>query len=101
MTDEDETVQALWVLLSALSANYSAQTWSAKLKIYEVATNKLVFSHDYSQKYSAAVWGPLPILSPAGATATDYNTMQSWCLTALTDRALADATAYLAQTKEP
>lgn len=101
VTDEDETVQALWVLLSALSANYSAQTWSAKLKIYEVATNKLVFSHDYSQKYSAAVWGPLPILSPAGATATDYNTMQSWCLTALTDRALADATAYLAQTKEP
>lgn len=100
VTDEDNTVEILWVLLSALSADYSAQTWSAKLRIYETATNKLVFSHDYTQKYSAAVWGPLPILSPAGATATEYNTMQSWCLTALTDLTMADATAFLSQVQK-
>lgn len=100
VTDEDNTVEIMWVLLSALSADYSAQTWSAKLKIYEVASNKLIFSHDYSQKYSAAVWGPLPILSPAGSSATEYNTMQSWCLTALTDLTMADATAFLSQVKK-
>lgn len=96
VTDGDRTAEALWILLSGFSADYGAQTWTAKLKIYDAATGALVMHSDYTQKYSAAVWGPLPILSPAGSDQTEYNTMQCWSLTALTDRAMADATAFLA-----
>ena len=95
VTDGDRTAQALWLILSALSADYGAQTWTARLKIYDVASGDLAMHADYEQKASAAVWGPLPILSPAGSDQTDYNSLQCWALTALTDRAMADATAYL------
>ena len=96
VTGTDRSVEVAWVLLSLLSADYSAQTWSARLKIREALTGKVLLMHDYSQKYAAAVWGPIPIFSPAASDATSYNTMQSWCLTALTDRVMADATAFLA-----
>ena len=96
VTDGERGVEALWMLLSALSADYSVQTWTAKLKIYDNRTGKLVFHHDYSQRYEVAVWGPLPILSPAGSSKNTFNAMQSWCLTALTDRVMADAAAFLA-----
>ena len=36
------------------------------------------------------------VASAAAATATDADVMQSWALSALTDRALADATQFLA-----
>ena len=55
-----------------------------------------MFHHDYSQRYEVAVWGPLPILSPAGSSKNTFNAMQSWCLTALTDRVMADTAAFLA-----
>lgn len=95
ITDGDRTAEALWLILSAFSADYGAQTWTAKLKIYDTATGALVMHSDYTQKGSAAVWGPLPIFSPAGSDQTSSNTLQCWTLTALTDRAMADATAFL------
>lgn len=95
VTDGDRTAQVLWWLCSALSADYSAQTWSARLKIYDVASNRLLMTNDYTEKYSAAVWGPIPIFSPAGSDQNDYNTMQAWSLSALTDRTMADVTAFL------
>lgn len=95
VTDSERGVEALWMLLSAFTADYSVQTWTAKLKIYDNKTGKMVFLHDYSQRYEVAVWGPLPILSPAGSSKNTSNAMQSWCLTALTDRVTADATAFL------
>ena len=96
VTDSERGVEALWMILSILSADYSVQTWTAKLKIYDNKTGKMVFHHDYSQHYEVAVWGPLPILSPAGSSKNTASAMQSWCLTALTDRVMADATAFLA-----
>ena len=96
VTDGDRTAECLWLLCSLLSGDYSAQTWTARLRITEAATGRLLLHRDYSQKYVAAVWGPIPILSPAAATATDADVMQSWALSALTDRALADATQFLA-----
>ncbi len=96
VTDGDRTTECLWLLCSLLSGDYSAQTWTARLRITEAATGRLLLHRDYSQKYAAAVWGPIPILSPAAATATDADVMQSWALSALTDRALADATQFLA-----
>lgn len=96
VTDSEKGIEALWLILSVLSADYSVQTWTAKVKIYDNKTGKMVFHRDYSQRYEVAVWGPLPILSPAGSSKTTANAMQSWCLTALTDRVTADVTAFLA-----
>ena len=95
ISDDERGVAALWTILSLLSADYSVHTWTAKLKIYDNKTGKLVFHHDYRQRYEVTVWGPLPILSPAGSSKNTFNAMQSWCLTALTDRVMADASAFL------
>lgn len=96
----DRTAQALWLLCSALSADYSAQTWTAKLRIYEAKTDRLAMAREYSQKYQAAVWGPIPILSPSAADDTDSSVAQAWCLSALTDRTVSDASAFLASRKK-
>ena len=96
VTDSERGVEALWILLSIFSADYSVQTWTANLKIYDNKTGKLVFHHDYSQRYEVTIWGPIPILSPAGSSKNTFNSMQSWCLTALTDRVMSDAVAFIA-----
>lgn len=95
VTDSERSVEALWTILSLLSGDYSVQTWTAKLKVYDNNTGKLVFHHDYSQRYEVTVWGPLPILSPAGSSKSTFNAVQSWCLTALTDQVMADVAAFL------
>ena len=96
----DRTASLLWVVCSLLSADYGAQTWTAKLRIRDGQTGKLLMHHEYSQKYSAAVWGPIPIFSPAFSDVTSSETMQSWCLSALTDRTMADASAFLASRRQ-
>lgn len=96
MRGEDDTlVQCLWLFCSLLSADYGTETWSARLRISDAKTGRVLMHRDYTQKYAAAVWGPIPIFSPAAATATDSGVMQDWVLAALTDRALADATQFL------
>jgi hypothetical protein len=97
VTDGEVAKSAAWSLLTVFTADYGTQTWTARLKIHELATGKVVLFRDYTQKYESLVWGPLPIFSPAGSDKSDYNMMQSWCLTALTDRAMADATAFLSK----
>jgi hypothetical protein len=94
-TDVDNAVSVAWTLLSVFSADYGVQSWTAKLKIYDATTGRLLMHHDYSERYQAVVWGPIPILSPACSEKTTGNAMQSWCLTALTDRSMADATAFI------
>ena len=84
-----------WSVFTVFTTDYGVQTWTARMKIYDVLTGKVCLFRDYTQKYEAYVWGPLPIFSPAGSDKCSYNVMQSWCLTALTDRAMADATAFL------
>ena len=96
VSDDERGVEALWMILSVLSADYSVQTWTAQLKIYDNKTGKLLFHHDYSQRYEVTIWGPLPILSPSGSSKNTFNAMQSWCLTALTDRVMADTVTFLA-----
>ncbi len=96
VTDADRGIQAAWTILSLISADYGVQKWTAKLKIYDIASGKLLMHHDYSERYQAVVWGPIPLFSPSGSDKTSFNTIQCWCLSALTDRAMADATAFLA-----
>ena len=97
VTSGERTAQAAWMLLSALSADYAVQTWTAKLRIYDNRTGRLVFHREASQKYQFVAWSPLFFLGLAGCTENTYNYMQSWCLTALTDRMVADAGAFLVQ----
>lgn len=92
-----ESAESLaWTLFSLLTADYGVQTWSARMKIYDISTGKVCLFKDYTQKYESYVWGPIPIFSPAASDKSNYNYMQSWCLTALTDRVMADATKFLA-----
>ena len=99
ITDDERTLEWVWMLCSVLSAEYSAQTWTAKLRIYDNKTGRVAFAREYSQKYDNVAWSPLFFIGLAGYTRNTYNYMQSWCLTALTDRAVADATAFLASVK--
>lgn len=96
-SDGDTWTSLAWNLLTLLTADYATQTWTAKLKIYDVKSGKLAFFRDYEQRYQVTVWGPIPLFSPGASEKTKYEAMQSWCLTALTDRTLADATAFLAR----
>lgn len=100
ISNTDRAVEAMWVVFSILSADYSAQEWSARMKIRDGATGKVLLVRDYTQKCSAAVWGPIPIFSPLSASDTGDTAMQAWSLSALTSRAMADATAFLATTPQ-
>ena len=96
-TDSDGTYEALCMLFTLLTTDWTRETWTARLKITDSATGKVVFSRAYAQTYSATVWGPIPLFSPLGATEVSGSFIKGWCLSALTDRAVADATAYLSQ----
>ena len=72
------------------------ETWSAKLRIYDRTNKKWIFEKDYVQEYSDAEWGPIPVASPACAPKIRPSAASSWALTALTDLAIADASAALA-----
>ena len=100
VTNGDRTREALCIVFSLLTADYSAVTWSARLNIRDARSGRLVMHREYSERGSAAVWGPIPLLSPASADDTSSQSLQAWCMTALTDRAMADATDFLAKAGE-
>jgi hypothetical protein len=88
-----------WMICSLLSAEYATQTWTAKLKIYDNQSGRVIHARTYRQKFEDVVWSPLFFVGFAGYTENTYNFMQDWCLSTLTDQALADATAFLAGRK--
>jgi len=93
--DGDSAEMFCWSLFTILTADRGIENWSAKLKIYDLASGKLMMEHSYSERYKATVWGPVPLTAVMGTDATSPGKMKGWCLSALTDRAIADATAYL------
>lgn len=99
VSDDELSVEYAWMFCSVLSAEYSVQNWTAKLRIYDNKTGRVVFAREYAQKYDNVAWSPLFFIGLAGYTRNTYNYMQSWCLTALTDRTMADATAFLSSAK--
>jgi len=88
-----------WTVCTLLTADYGAQDWTAKLRIHDLKTGKLVYEKDHVQRYEAVVWGPIPFFSPLGSDCTSSHVMQDWCLTALTDVAVADALTFLSSVK--
>ena len=99
VSEDELSVEYLWMFCSVLSAEYSIQNWTAKLRIHDNKTGRVVFTREYAQKYENVAWSPLFFIGLAGYTRNTYNYMQCWCLTALTDRAMADATAFLSSGK--
>ena len=96
ITDGDRMAEAATVILTLFTADYTCETWTARLKITETATGKVVFLKNYAQEYYATVWGPIPIFSPFSADAVESAYAKSWSLSALTERTVSDATAFLA-----
>ncbi len=94
-TTGEAAAAVAWFLFTATTTEYSAETWSAKLKIYDNKTGRVIFHNDYEQKFENYTFSPLLFIGLAGNERGSHNFMQSWCLTALTDRAIADATAFL------
>ena len=96
VTDGSRVAEAATVLFSLLTADYTRETWTARLKITETATGRVVLMRNYSQEYHATVWGPIPIFSPFSADDVEPAYAKSWALSALTDRTVSEATAFLA-----
>ena len=99
VSSSETAAEWAWMLCSVLTTEYSVQTWTAKLKIYDNKTGRVLFHEDYSQKYEDLVFSPLFFVGLAGYTENTFGYMQNWCLTALTDRAMSAATAFLARRK--
>lgn len=99
-TSGQKTAEWAWMLCSVLSAEYSVQNWTAKLKVYDNKTGRMLFSRDYAEKFEDVVWSPLFFVGLAGYDENTYGFMQNRCLSALTGRAMADATAFLAAKAE-
>lgn len=95
----DDMKKLAWNVLTVFFCDWGSTRWTAKLRIRETKTGRLVFHHDYNQPYETGVFGLIPLFGPAACSATDAAHMQSWCLAALTDRACADATAFIATGK--
>ncbi|MBR2838250.1 MAG: hypothetical protein IKE55_05690 [Kiritimatiellae bacterium] len=98
--DKDMAIEAAWMVCTLFFCDYSAVSWTAQLRVRDNRTGRLVFHNDYVQRYETKVFGLIPLFGIAfsddsGETSQSY--IQAWCLSALTDRAVADATAFLSQ----
>jgi hypothetical protein len=96
-TNGENAEMLCWSLFSLFTADRGIQTWNAHLRIHDNVTGRLLFERRYTQTYHATAWGLIPFFSPAAAGTTDSWTMKSWCLSALTDIAVADATGFLSK----
>ena len=86
-----------YYLCTLFTAENAKVTWSAKLNVRDANTDESLFEKDYTQEYAITTWGPLPLLSPCFSLKTSGIYVNSWALTALTDTAVADATAFIAK----
>jgi len=91
----DQAAGLAWPVFTLFFCDYEAVAWTAQLRIRDNRTGKLVFSNDYVQRYETKVFGLIPLFGIASCTETSPGYMQGWCLSALTDRAVADATSFL------
>ena len=86
-----------WELFTLFMCDYGSATWTAKLRIRDAKTGRLLFHHAYVQEFETHVFGLVPLFGISSSDATSSARMQMWCLAALTDRAVADATAFLSR----
>lgn len=94
-TDADAVNEFFIMLFTAFTVDHERDVWSARLKITDAASGKVLFARRYEQEYTATVFGLVPIFSPLSADVVQGGYIKNWCLSALTDRAVADAAAFL------
>ena len=92
----DAWATAGWLVCTIFTADFGAQDWTAKLKIHDLSSGKLIHEKDLMVRDEAVVWGPIPIFSPACALRTSSIVMMNNCLNALTDLAIAESVSFLA-----
>ena len=63
--------------------------------VRDLKSGKLLYAKDLVERDEAVVWGPIPIFSPSGSDRTSEMTMKHICLSALTDKAVAEAVGFL------
>ena len=83
-----------WLGLSIctlFTADKNVQTWTGRVRVFDHASKKQVFEKSYTNEYSVAVWGPIPVASPACHPQITCTACSSAALTAMTDEAIADA----------
>lgn len=95
VTTKDSMCEFAWLVGTIFFCDYATQTWRATLKVRDNRTGKLAFEHVYEQRYDTHAWGLIPILSVSACEETKDGFLQNWCLSALTDRVVADATSFL------
>ena len=93
--DDSASMRALLFFGSIMTFDRGSAEWRARLKIYDNRTGRLLFTRDYTENYSVTIFSPIPLFGPCGAYRTNANHMQSWCLTALTDKVTSEAAAFL------
>lgn len=89
-----------WIGLSLctiFTADKNVETWTGRMRVFDCASRKEVFVKHYTNECSVAVWGPIPIASPACHPQITCTACSSWALTAMTDEAIADASKFLAK----
>lgn len=91
----DEVKRLAWNVFSVFFCDYSAVRWNAALRIRDARTGRLIHHRDLTQRYETNVFGLIPLFGISSSKATDGATMQTWCLSALTDCAVADAVKSL------
>ena len=96
LPEHDVLRQCGYYLCTLFTAENTKVTWSAEMQVRNAATDELYLKKDYTQEYEIMTWGPLPLLSPCFSLKTSVTHANSWALTALTDIAIADATAFIA-----
>ena len=89
-----------WLGLSIctiFTADKNMETWTGRLRVFDRASKKMVFEKSYTNEYAVAVWGPIPVASPACHPKITCTACSSAALTAMTDEAIADASKFLAK----
>ena len=98
--DDHALRQVGYMLCTLCTAEKNEVDWKAHLAVYDSDYEKVLFSKDYVQNYQVTIWGPIPVASPACSKKITVRAGNSWALTALSDQALADATAFIAGQKK-
>jgi len=70
-------------------------TWRAKMQVLDSTGEKVLLEKEYEQHYEASFGGPCPICSTAMHPMALERGVNSWAITALNDRLMADATAFI------
>ena len=92
----DGWAAAGWLVCTLFTADFAAQDWTAKVKIHDLTSGKLIHEKDLCVRDEAVVWGPIPIFSPSCSPRTSSSVLKDNCLSALTDLAVSEAVSFLA-----